>query len=252
MIATDWANVSERRAAAPPLAVSTVVFTLRRAEGGSPSLHLPLVRRTRAPYRGQWALPGGPLRGDTALRRTAADTLSATTGLAPTLVEQLYTFGGTDRGEGQRVVSVVYWALVRSQDVGEGAEDVSLVEDPNVAWFPADHPVVRRELAFDHSRIVSYAVARLRAKVGWADVARRLLGETFTLAQLREVHEAILGRRLDRANFRRTMLARGGLEDTGQVLTGGRNRPPKLYRAVEESHEKRDRAAVPDPEGENP
>jgi 8-oxo-dGTP diphosphatase len=244
-----WANVSERRAATPPLAVSTVVFTLRAAESGDrPTLHLPLVRRERAPYRGQWALPGGPLRGDTSLRTAAARTLEDTTGLAPTLLEQLYTFGGTDRGEGQRLVSVVYWALV--QDI---AEENGLVEDPNVAWFAVNHPEVNR-LAFDHSRIVTYAVARLRAKVGWADVAQRLLGATFTLAQLREVYEAILNRPFDQANFRRTMLARGGLEDTGEVLTGGRNRPPKLYRAVdtdaETTHHQRDRHPVPDPEGE--
>jgi 8-oxo-dGTP diphosphatase len=245
-----WANVSERRAATPPLAVSTVVFTLHAADPeGRPTLHLPLVRREREPYRSRWALPGGPLRGDTSLRTTAASTLETTTGLAPTLLEQLYTFGGTDRGEGKRLVSVVYWALVRDT-AGESA----LVEDPNVAWFPVDHPEVTDRLAFDHSRIVAYAVARLRAKVGWADVARRLLGETFTLAQLREVYEAILGRRLDQANFRRTMLSRGGLEDTGEVLTGGRNRPPKLYRAVdtdvETTHHQRDPYPVPDPEGE--
>ncbi|MGO2632730.1 MAG: NUDIX hydrolase [Galactobacter sp.] len=257
MSTQPWANLAERRAATPPLAVSTVVFTLRipadasgkAVAGGKPTLHLPLVRRERSPYRDQWALPGGPLRGDTSLRASAATALRITTGLAPTLLEQLYTFGGTDRGEGPRVVSVVYWALVREQ-----AADAVLVEDPNVAWFPVDHPAVAKDLAFDHSAIVAYAVARLRAKVGWADVARRLLGETFTLAQLREVHEAILGRSLDQANFRRTMLARGGLEDTGHVLTGGRNRPPKLYRAVETSAEttqqQRDQELVPDPEGE--
>lgn len=253
MAGESWANVSERKAATPPLAVSTVVFTLRapRTEtgperGGTPRLHVALVRRGRAPYRGQWALPGGPLRGDTSLRTSAAKTLADTTGLAPALLEQLYTFGGTDRGEGQRLVSVVYWALVR-----DSAPDVALVEDPDVDWFPVDHPVVTDRLAFDHSRIVAYAVARLRAKVGWADVADRLLGETFTLAQLREVHEAILGHALDQANFRRTMLARGGLQDTGEVLTGGRNRPPKLYRAVESTQNQRDHQQVPDPEGEN-
>ncbi|MGO3152540.1 MAG: NUDIX hydrolase [Galactobacter sp.] len=251
-----WANLAERRAATPPLAVSTVVFTLRAPvdvtgrpiDGARPALHVPLVRRERSPYKGQWALPGGPLRGDTSLRTAAATALRSTTGLAPALLEQLYTFGGTDRGEGPRVVSVVYWALVREQ----GADAV-LVDDPNVAWFPVDHHTVTERLAFDHSAIVAYAVARLRAKVGWADVARRLLGETFTLAQLREVHEAILDRDLDQANFRRTMLARGGLEDTGQVLTGGRNRPPKLYRAVdtaETTQQKRDQELVPDPEGE--
>ncbi|MCQ9369573.1 NUDIX domain-containing protein [Brevibacterium sp. 50QC2O2] len=242
---TQFLNVSERQAVAPPLAVSTVVFALRpddaAADGGGQRIWLPLVRRTREPYRGQWALPGGPLRGDTSLRTAAAHTLRATTGLAPTLLEQLYTFGGTDRGIGLRTVSVVYWALVRFAET-----DPDLVEDPNVAWFPADDPAVIGALAFDHQRIVEYALARLRSKVSYADVADRMLPDTFTLAQLRQVYEAIGGERLDPANFRRTILSRGVVEDTGQVLTGVRNRPPRLYRAKTSP----DHDPVPDPEGE--
>jgi len=238
----DWANVAERAGSTPPLAVSTVVFALRQGTEDEPaSLRLPLVRRDREPYRGRWALPGGPLRGDTSLRTAAAAYLEQTTGLAPTLLEQLYTFGGTDRGEGARLVSVVYWALVRFEE-----SDAALVDDPGVAWFRADSVEVTGALAFDHSRIVDYALARLRAKVAYADVAHRLLGERFTLAQLRGAHEAVLGQRLDPANFRRTVKARGGIEDTGEVLTGVRNRPPRLYTAA--SH--RDPSVVPDPEGD--
>ncbi|RKW70613.1 NUDIX hydrolase [Galactobacter caseinivorans] len=263
-----WANVSERQASTPPLAVSTVVFTLRSPagdgaglgrgvgadaagsppsvgesaeRGAGPRLWIPLVRRRREPYLNQWALPGGPLRGDTSLRTAAANNLLQTTGLAPTLLEQLYTFGGTDRGEGARTVSVVYWALVRFAE-----SDLDLMRDPDVAWFPADDPEVLAGLAFDHRRIVEYALARLRAKVEYADVAHRLLGERFTLAQLRGVYEAVLGQALDPANFRRTVLARGGIEDSGEVLTGVRNRPPRLYTAISQ----RDPSGIPDPEGD--
>lgn len=237
----EFSNVSERRATTPPLGVSTVVFMLRPEEDaeGRPGLWLPLVRRTREPYRGHWALPGGPVRGDTSLRTAAADTLRDTTALAPRLLEQLYTFGGTDRGEGQRLVSVVYWALVRAED-----PHAELLQDPDVAWFPA--AAAPGELAFDHQRILDYALARLRAKVGYADVAQRLLGETFTLAQLRAAHEAILDTRLDPGNFRRTVLARGSLEDTGDVHTGGMGRPAHLYRAIDT----RQQTVLPDPEGE--
>lgn len=240
-----WANVSERADATPPLAVSTVVFALRAPADGeeAPSLWLPVVRRGREPYKGLWALPGGPLRGDTSLRDSAAATLQETTGLTPTLLEQLYTFGGVARGEGARTVSVVYWALVRFED-----SDASLVDDPDVAWRRVD-AAVAEELAFDHRRIVEYALARLRAKVEYADVAHRLLGERFTLAQLRGAHEAVLGTRLDPANFRRTVLARGGIEDTGEVLTGVRNRPPRLYTALTHALTQRDGSGLPDPEG---
>lgn len=229
---------------APPLAVSTVVFALRPGhDDDAQQLWLPLVRRTREPYQGQWALPGGPLRGDTSLRTAAANNLRETTGLAPALLEQLYTFGGTDRGIGLRTVSVVYWALVRTAE-----SSAELIDDANVAWFPATDQRVLDGLAFDHRRIVEYAVARLKSKVEYASVAERLVGDTFTLSQLRGVYEAILGERLDPANFRRTILTRGDIEDTGEVLTGARNRPPRLYRATP----KREHSTLPDPEGEKP
>jgi ADP-ribose pyrophosphatase YjhB (NUDIX family) len=220
------------------LAVSTVIFALRSsgrfgADEGERRLWLPLVRRIREPYEGRWALPGGPLGADEGLAEAATSTLARTTGLAPRYLEQLYAFGDPGRsgerggatehraGPGDRVVSVVYWALVgdeeaRAARVGQ-----------NVRWFPADE---LPSLAFDHGLIVEYALWRLRNKVEYSRIASAFLGATFTLAQLREVYEAVLGRSLDPANFRRQIEASGVLEDTGEVLTGVRHRPPRLYR----------------------
>ena len=80
------------------------------------------------------------------------------------------------------------------------------------------------------TRIVDYALWRLRTKLEYSRIAHAFLGETFTLAELREVHEAVLQRRLDPANFRRTMEASGTLVDTGERLAGAPHRPPALYR----------------------
>lgn len=99
--------------------------------------------------------------------------------------------------------------------------------DENVAWFSADR---LPELAFDHADIVAYALWRLRMKTEYSSIAHRFLGSEFTLAQLRRVHEAILGQRVDPANFRRQLLAGGDLVETGGVTTGGAHRPAKLYR----------------------
>jgi 8-oxo-dGTP diphosphatase len=204
------------------LAVSTVIFALRPDEdSGLKSLWLPLVRRTREPHLGQWALPGGWLPADEELPAAAARTLRETTGLAPKYLEQLYTFGDIGRSPGSRVVSVVYWALVQSDE----AAVVAVGE--NVRWFPADH---LPELAFDHNRIVEYALWRLRTKVEYARIAHAFLGETFTLTQLREVHEAVLQKALDPANFRRTIESSGSVIDTGLRVDGAPHRPPRLYR----------------------
>ena len=214
------------------LAVSTVIFALRSSprfgEGERErGLWLPLVRRIREPYDGMWALPGGPLVASEGLAESATSTLERTTGLAPRYLEQLYAFGDPGRsGENAddaagRVVSVVYWALV-----GEDEARAARVGQ-NVRWFPADE---LPPLAFDHALIVEYALWRLRNKVEYSRIASAFLGETFTLAQLREVYESVLGRPLDPANFRRQIEASGVLVDTGEVLTGVRHRPPRLYR----------------------
>lgn len=204
------------------LAVSTVIFALRpHPQSGRAAVWLPLVRRTRQPFDGRWALPGGWADAAESLADTAAARLFETTRLAPAYLEQLYAFGEPDRSPTGRVVSITYWALVRS----ELADAVETGE--NVRWFAAD---ALPELAFDHNTIVEYALWRLRTKLEYSRIAHAFLGDTFTLAELREVHEAVLGRPLDPANFRRQITASRAIRPTGERVTGGRHRPPRLYR----------------------
>lgn len=210
---------------APALAVSTVIFTLRPDSTGCMKLALALVKRIRKPYEGQWALPGGPLRMNEDLATAAAHNLLETTGLQPRYLEQLYAFGNLDRSPGSnakdRVVSIVYWALVGSDEASEA------IESENVSWFWADD---LDKLAFDHNLIVEYALWRLRNKLEYSRLAHGFLGERFTLAQLREVYEAVLGRELDPGNFRRMVEANGAVVATGERLEGTRHRPPQLYK----------------------
>ena len=248
-------SVSERRLLPPAVAVSTVAFALRPPEGAqvgpvSPvqssqtaTLWLPLVRRTRPPFAGRWALPGGPIPWDETLVDTALRTLRAAAQRDPGYLEQLYSFGAVERSaEAQRLVTIAYWALYGEADLtrsradslgvgvgndGTDQSDPAPEADPNVAWFSAD---VLPELAFDHGEIVAHALDRLRSKTGYSTVAYRFLGESFTLAQLREVREAILGETIDPANFRRQTLGQGHLVDTGHLTSGDRHRPARLYR----------------------
>jgi 8-oxo-dGTP diphosphatase len=198
------------------LAVSTVIFAL-----GAEGLRIPLVRRIRQPFEGQWALPGGPVLVTEALESSAGRNLLETTGLRSTYLEQLYCFGDVDRAPGERVVSVVYWALVRSDEAALAAEG------ENVRWFSADE---LPQLAFDHNTIIDYALWRLRTKMEYSRIAHAFLGETFTLAELRQVHEAVLRKPIDPANFRRQVESSEGIIATEQRITGGAHRPPRLYR----------------------
>ena len=204
------------------LAVSTVIFALRHDETSDrTTLWIPLVRRIREPYAGHWALPGGPLGEAENLADAARRNLAETTALSPKYLEQLYSFGTVERSPDHRVVSIVYWALVQPQEAER------TVNDENVQWFGADD---LPELAFDHNRIVAYALWRLRNKMEYSRVAHAFLGDTFTLAQFRQVYEAVLQHPVDPANFRRQIEAAGTVVATDQYLTGGRHRPPRLYR----------------------
>jgi 8-oxo-dGTP diphosphatase len=215
-------STSQPDAALVSLAVSTVIFALKAdTESQVASLWLPLVRRIREPFAGRWALPGGPIDPTEGLEHAAGRHLFDTTALSPTYLEQLYAFGEIERSLGDRVVSIVYWALVRSEE----AELAAIGE--NVRWFRADD---LPPLAFDHNAIVEYALWRLRTKVEYSRIAHAFLGETFTLAELRHVHEAVLRRALDPANFRRQMESSPAVIATGEHLSGGRHRPPRLYR----------------------
>ncbi|PRB15217.1 NUDIX domain-containing protein [Microbacterium sp. MYb62] len=209
------------------VAVSTVILTLRRTDDGRAVLSLPLVRRTREPFAEQWALPGGWLTPTESPVDASARTLAETTGLAPSYLEQLYAFGAVDRSP-TRVVSIVYWALLRQDDVTaqSAAHRASGHAPENVQWFDVDQLPV---LAFDHAEIIEYALWRLRNKVGYSRVAQGFLPEEFTLAELREAYEAILDRTLDPANFRRQVEAAGNLLPTDRFRTGS-HRPARLYR----------------------
>ena len=199
------------------LAVSTVILALRHKKNSArPSLWLPLVRRLREPYKGQWALPGGPLQSQQSLEQAAGYTLKRATGLEPGYLE--VPVPGADH---ERVVSVVYWASIPATEVSQ-----TRVHE-NIRWFPVDE---LPELAFDHNEIVEYALYRLQNKVEYSRIAHSFLGDEFTLAQLREVYEAILGRPLDPANFRRQIAASKSIIDTGRRIEGTRHRPPRLYR----------------------
>jgi len=208
------------------VAVSTVIFTLRHdPRTDHATVTLPLVRRTRDPHEGLWALPGGWLDAAESLDAAASRTLAETTGIAPSYLEQLYAFGAVDRSP-TRVVSIVYWALLRADDAATGLVDPAVHDPENVGWFDA---AALPPLAFDHSEIIDYALWRLRNKVGYSRIAHGLLADEFTLAELREVYESILDRRLDPANFRRQVENSGTLLPTDRFRTGS-HRPARLYR----------------------
>lgn len=206
--------------------VAVVILSIRPDAAGEPRLQVLLVRRAVDPFAGYWSLPGGKLWGDEALDEAAWRQLAEKTGLRASYLEQLYTFELCDLSHQLEAAVVAYYALVRT-DHAEIAPGRKTME---AAWFPVDERP--DALAFDNDEILHYALQRLRNKVEYAHVAFQFLPPAFTLARLRAVYEVILGRRIDPTNFRRRVEATGTIVPTGKVVSGGRHRPPALYRCA--------------------
>jgi ADP-ribose pyrophosphatase YjhB (NUDIX family) len=208
--------------------VLVAIFSIRPDRTGRPSLQVLLVQRATDPYAGYWSLPGGKLWAGEALDEAAARQLVEKTSLRATYLEQLYTFELHDAARQLEAAVVAYYALVRT----DRAEIVPGRKTMEAAWFPVEDPPM--PLAFDNDEVLHFAVRRLRSKIEYADVAFQFLPPSFTLAHLRAVYEVILGRRIDPTNFRRRVEAAGTIVPTGDVLAGGRHRPPALYRCADD------------------
>jgi 8-oxo-dGTP diphosphatase len=205
-------------AGTPAVAVDVVLLTVRASV-----LHVLLARARSGPFARWWALPGGRVREDESLDDAAAREQVAQTGIPDVYLEQLYSFGHPQRDPHDRVVSVAYVGLVAHPDRVTGRDPTGKYDA--VAW----QAVTRLPpLAYDHGAVVRLAVARLRAKLQYTNLAYTLLPPTFTLGELQDLYEAILGRRLDRRNFRRKVLSLGLLRSLGRQRRGA-HRPAALY-----------------------
>jgi len=200
----------------PALTVDCAVFATH-AEG----LRVLLIRRGEAPFAGNWALPGGFVRVEETTEAAARRELEEETGLKSAYLEQLYTFSRVDRDPRERVVSVAYYALVKPSSLHAGS-DASSAEWIDVVRLPP--------LAFDHDEILEVALARLRAKIRYQPIGFELLPQKFTLGQLQRLYETILGRELDKRNFRRAFLRMGVLQGLDEMEAGVAHRPSQLYR----------------------
>ena len=202
----------------PAITVDVVIFTLYRG-----TLHILLVQRRHAPYEGYWAIPGGFVHADEPLDAAARRELAEETGVRDVYLEQLYTFGEPGRDPRGRVISVAYIALVRAERQSlEAATDAAAVH-----WFPVME--LPQSLAFDHDRIIRFAIDRLRSKLEYTTLAFQLLPAVFSLPELKHIYEQILGEPLDRGNFYRKIKAADLLEETSSFREG-KGRPARLYR----------------------
>ncbi len=202
----------------PFVAVDLLLFTI--SEG---KLKVLLVKRGVEPFKGGWALPGGFVRMNESIDDASKRELKEECGVEGVYLEQLYTFGEPNRDPRTRVISVAYYALANSEKwnlrAETDAEEAKLFE---VGEIP--------HLSFDHQEIFDYGIKRLRSKLSYSNIAFGLLPDEFTLTNLQQVYEVILGKKMDKRNFRKWISNIGLLLPTGKMTKNTAHRPAKLYK----------------------
>lgn len=197
------------------IATDVVIFTILNKK-----LKVLLIPINFLHFKNAYGFPGGMILPHETVDDSVRRHMKAKVGIeTPSYMEQLYAFSAINRDPRGRVVSVASIALLppsRAKTVTK-----------NAIWSD-----VRKlpKLAYDHNAIAEKALERLGERLENAAIGKHLLPPQFTLTELQHVHELVLGRILDKRNFRKKMLALGLLQSTRKVKTGGRSRPAELYR----------------------
>ena len=231
----------------PSVTVDMLIFTIMDKEESNyrklpeKSLKILMVKRKNHPFIGKWALPGGFVSIDESLDDAAARVLKNETNVNNVYMEQLYTWGDVDRDKRTRVISVSYLALVDSSAL-------SLIpgnDEEDARWFTVSYKVIEdnkielklnnndeelssNSIAFDHGKIIEYAIDRLKNKISYTDIALNLMPELFTLTELQQVYQLIEGREILAAAFRRKIS--NMVIETNEYTKDVGHRPSKLYK----------------------
>lgn len=203
---------------ASTLTVDCAIFGFQKNE-----LKLLLVKRSIEPFKGFWLLPGGIMGEGQTLEEAVTKVLFNLTGIQGIHQEQVKCYSAVDRHPIKRVITVSFYALIKPENyqVIAGSEYVS-----DVNWFPvASLPT---PFGFDHEILFKDALEVLRRDLTEKLLFRELLPKKFTLKELQDLYESILGQQFDRRNFRKKILLMDLIEETGEKKSGVKG-GPELY-----------------------
>ena len=188
-------------------------------------LKILLIERNEEPFKDWWALPGNLVNKDESVDQSAQRILKELTGLSDIYMEQYYAFGEVNRHPQGRVISVAYYAMLRLG--GEKPLKPLISYAKKAQWINvADLP----KLAFDHQHILNKGLEKIKRRIKHLPLAFELLPEKFTLTQVQSVYELILGKKLDKRNFRKKILSFKVLKELEEKQRGVSFRAATLYK----------------------
>ncbi len=205
--------------------VDNVIFGFDKTD-----LNVLLIKRGEEPFVGDWALPGALVLPDEDLDESANRILKDLTGLENVYLKQVHTFGAVERHPKGRVITVAYFSLVNTTDL-----------KPVAASFAKEIKWTRIQdidsLAFDHHKIMATCLKKLQEELRFKPIGFELLPEKFTLTELQQLYEAVLGTELDKRNFRKKVSKMKIIKDLNLYQEGVAHRPARLYSFDEEYYE---------------
>ncbi|GAB1447378.1 NUDIX domain-containing protein [Bacteroidota bacterium] len=190
-----------------------------------------LIERNEEPFAKWMAIPGNLAQDNEDIDQAAARVLHDLTGLENVFMEQLQAFGAPNRHPQGRVITVAYYAIIKSS--ANGLHPLSSFATKAV-WWPANQ---LPQLAFDHHQIVQAALKRLKNRIRYVPIGFELLPEKFSLTELQEIYEVILDKPIDKRNFRKKILSYGFLTELNQKQTGVSHRAARLYKFNQKQYE---------------
>ncbi len=224
-----------------------------------------LVKRNTYPFKGKWCLPGGFINNNETSEQAARRILAQETNLHNIFMEQLYTFDSLDRDPRTRVMSITYMGLVDKNKLNDSLYEnaswfnITSIEDEKHYYVTLDNGneqikyVIRKvlkesttdryyfeiedggNLAFDNPRAITAGMARLKQKIKYTDIVFNMMGDYFTLGELQQVYEIIIGKKLLDPAFRRMIADK--VEKTDKIKTGEGHRPSVLFKYKNKSGE---------------
>jgi len=199
------------------VAVDCIIFGFKKGQ-----LKVLLQKRPFEPRQGEWSLMGGFVNRDEDIDDAAKRVLHSLTGLHDLYMRQVGAFGSVNRDSGNRVISIAYFALV---DVDQISKD--LTYQNSAYWEDVDS---LPHLLFDHMEMIKKALISLRTLIPSRPVGFHLLPPLFTLTQLQQLYEAILGEDIDKRNFRKRINEMPFIEKTEEIDRKNSKRGATLYR----------------------
>jgi hypothetical protein len=200
------------------LTVDNLIFTLHESK-----LKVLLVKYNRGLAINKWGLIGHWVKKDENLEDAALRVVKKTTNVDNIYLDQLGVFGNVDRYPGGRIITVVYYSLIRYEETNIILGENAITSE----WFDVyDVP----DLMFDHADILSAGLDFLKYKVRHEPIGFNLLPEKFTLLELQEIYEAILNKTLDKPNFRRKIQKMNLLINCKEKQKKVAHRAATLYR----------------------